>query len=354
MEIRCKERFKVEKECFVLGPFLIHGNYAEGEFDVPLITTEEPLILSINRGRSATYLVGGIGVEILKDEMTRAPLVETNSHDSALRLASYIKTHFNELVVVADTTTRFGKIRSLDPRVYNSDIYLRIGMFCGDAAGHNMVELASIAIVEYLKNLPEFKGCISRYAVSSNYCTDKKASLVNFQEGRGKWVKARAIIPGKIVREKLKTTPRRITQLNYKKNVCGSRLACAYGGQNSHYANIIAAIFQAAGQDVANVVEGSLGTTTAKCNSNGDLKFGIEMPCLICGTIGGGTRFPYARENLKKMGCVEGGNPPGANAKKFAEIIAAVVLAGELSTMAALTTGGEFIKPHLELERRVK
>ena len=348
---RIRNISKVEMNCYTLGSFLVHGDYAKGGFDVPLITREEPVILAVNRGRSATYLAGGVDVEILKDEMTRAPLITTFSHDTALRLAEYIDRHFEELKKVAESTTRFGKLTSIEPQVCGSDLYPRIGMFCGDAAGHNMTEKAAIAISEYLENLPEFKGNVRLFSISSNYCTDKKPSFVNLEKGRGKWIKARVNIPREIVQKKLKTLPEIIVDLNYKKNVIGSRLAGILGGGNSHYANVVAAIFLATGQDIANVIEGSMGFTTAYCTKNGGLEFGIEMPCLICGTIGGGVDIPYAQANLEKMRCGGGGKPPGENAKKFAEIIGAVVLAGELSTMAELTKGGEFIKAHLEMER---
>lgn len=342
---------KVEMNCYTLGPFLVHGNYAEGEFDVPLITAEAPLVLAVNRGRSVVYLAGGVGVEILKDEMTRAPLITTFSHDTALRLSGYIKRYFKELKKVAESTTRFGKLTSIDPKVCGSDLYLRIGMSCGDAAGHNITEKAAIAISKHLEDIPEFKGSVYLFSISSNYDTDKKPSRVNLVEGRGKWVKAKAKISREIVEKKFRTLPETIVELNYKKNVIGSILAGTLGGCNSHYANMVAAVFLATGQDVANVVEGSMGFTTAECTDSGDLLFGIEMPCLICGTIGGGIDVPYAQANLERMRCAGGGNPSGSNAKKFAEVIAAVVCAGELSTMAELTKGGEFIKAHLEMER---
>jgi hydroxymethylglutaryl-CoA reductase (NADPH) len=350
-EIRCVEKIKVEMDCYFLGPFLVRGEYADGEFNVPFITTELPVILAVNRGRKIGNLAGGVNVKILKDEMTRAPLITTVSHETALRLEKYIKEHFPILEGIVSETTRFGRLTSVETRIYEMDLYMRVGMFCGDAAGHNMSEKGAIAICKHLENLPEFRGKISLLSVSSNFCTDKKASAINLSRGRGKWVKASAEVPRAIVETGLGVSPEQIVELNYKKNVVGSRLAGILGGQNSHYANMVAAVFLATGQDIANVVEGSMGYTTALCTREGNLEFSIEMPCLIVGTVGGGTQLPYARKNLRKIGCLGGGNPPGVNAKKFAEIIGAVVWAGELSTMAELAKGADFIRAHLDFER---
>ncbi|NQU83564.1 MAG: 3-hydroxy-3-methylglutaryl-CoA reductase [Parcubacteria group bacterium] len=351
-ESRIRSIEKVEKVCYTVGPLLVHGNYAEGEFDVPLITAEELVVVAVNRGRGAIFLAGGANVTITRDEMTRAPLITTTSPKVAIRLARYINHHLDEIGAVAESTTRFGKLTSIEPRVHHSDIYLRVAMFCGDAAGHNMVEKAAIAVSEHLENLREFKDDVHLFSVSSNYCTDKKPSVINLEKGRGKQVVASIEIPRAVVRQKLKALPEEIVALNYKKNIVGSRLAGTLGGENSHHVNMISAVFSATGQDVANVVEASMGYTRASCTEESDLKFSIEIPCLICGTVGGGTRLPYAQANLEKMHCVGGGNPPGTNAKKFAEIIGAVVLAGELSTMAELTKGGKFIEAHLKSERR--
>jgi hydroxymethylglutaryl-CoA reductase (NADPH) len=61
------------------------------------------------------------------------------------------------------------------------------------------------------------------------------------------------------------------------------------------------------------------------------------MPCIEVGTIGGGTILEPQAAMLDMLG-VRGPHPtsPGANAQKLARIVAAGVLAGELSLCAAL------------------
>jgi hydroxymethylglutaryl-CoA reductase (NADPH) len=71
------------------------------------------------------------------------------------------------------------------------------------------------------------------------------------------------------------------------------------------------------------------------------------LPSLEIGTVGGGTGLPTQRENLRILGC-EGGKESGLNAKKFAEIIAATALAGEISLLAALAAG-HLAQAHIRL-----
>lgn len=107
-------------------------------------------------------------------------------------------------------------------------------------------------------------------------------------------------------------------------------------GFNAHFANIIAAIFLATGQDGAHIVEGSLGITATDM-SDGNLYITLYLPDLPIGTIGGGTGLPAQSEALKLLGVF--GGRDGKNSMKLAEIIGGAVLAGELSLLASLAEG---------------
>ncbi len=137
----------------------------------------------------------------------------------------------------------------------------------------------------------------------------------------------------------------------YLKNVVGSNLAGTIGGYNSHYANIVAALYLATGQDLANVVEGCMGQTVAQVTDDGNLYFSVTPSNLIVGTIGGGTCTDFASANLARLGCFGGAENPGDNSKKLAEILTATILAGELSTMCELTNPRRFIDSHKTIER---
>ncbi|HII60765.1 hydroxymethylglutaryl-CoA reductase (NADPH) [Pyrococcus horikoshii] len=317
----------------VAGPLKINGEYAKGEFYIPLATTEGALVASVNRGCSALTEAGGVVTTLIDDKMTRAPLIRCPNARRAREVAKWVEENLDYLQEKAvSKVTRHGKLRGVKPFIVGNNLYLRFEFETGDAMGMNMVTIASEEIMKVIEE--EFPD-VRYLALSGNLCVDKKPNAVNFILGRGKTVIAEAVVPRKIVEKKLKTTPELIAEVNYFKNLVGSAQAGSYGF-NAHFANIVGAIFLATGQDEAQITEGAHGITIAEVTPDGDLYISITMPSLEIGTVGGGTRVPSQREALEIMGVAGGGDPPGINAKKFAEIVAGAVLAGELSLLAAI------------------
>ncbi|USG99124.1 hydroxymethylglutaryl-CoA reductase (NADPH) [Thermococcus argininiproducens] len=331
----------------VAGPLKINGEYAKGDFYIPLATTEGALVASVNRGCSTLTAAGGVKTTIIGDKMTRAPLLKCPDARKAREVAEWVKGNIEYLQEEAvSKVTRHGKLRNIKPYIVGNNLYLRFEFETGDAMGMNMVTIASEELMKVIESrFPEVKYL----ALSGNVCVDKKPNAMNFINGRGKSVIAEAIIPREIVEKKLKTTPELIAEVNYRKNLVGSAQAGSYGF-NAHFGNIVGAIFLATGQDEAQITEGSHGITLAEVTPKGDLYISITMPSLEIGTVGGGTRVPTQREALTIMGVAGGGEPPGTNAKKFAEIIAGAVLAGELSLLAAIAAK-HLAKAHKELGR---
>ena len=199
-------------------------------------------------------------------------------------------------------------------------------------------------------------GDMEIISISWNFCTDKKPAAVNLILGRGKSVVAEAIVPANTVRTVLKSSVDEMVQLNIEKNLIGSAIAGSIGGFNAHAANLVTAVFIATGQDPAQNVESSncmtlmdkayvsifvccssSGNLISFFSANGDLHIMVTMPSIEVGTIGGGTILEPQAAMLDMLG-VRGPHPtsPGANAQKLARIVAATVLAGELSLCAAL------------------
>jgi hydroxymethylglutaryl-CoA reductase (NADPH) len=322
------------------GPLQIRGEHAQGEFYVPLATSEGALVASVNRGCSVIKAAGGATVRIIDDKMTRAPVISTRSVSEALKTKKWIETHFNELKKTAETTTRHGKLVKIDPIIIvGRYLYPRFVFTTGDSMGMNMVTIATETALDLL--IQETGAHV--VALSGNVCVDKKPSALNFIEGRGKSVVAEIVIPTEIVEKKLKTNVKSIIQVNIAKNLIGSAIAGSMG-YNAHYANMIGAIFLATGQDEAHIVEGSLGITTAE-DQDGDLYFSVNLPDLPLATIGGGTRLETARESLEIMGAYGEGK-----VGKFTEIVGGTVLAGELSLMGALAAG-HLARAHKDLGR---
>jgi len=324
----------------LVGPLQINGEHAHGDYYVPLATTEGALVASVNRGCSISKAAGGITVRIIDDKMTRAPVIRADSIQKALELKEWIERHFIELKEAAESTTRHGRLLKVDPViVVGRYVYPRFTFTTGDSMGMNMVTIATEKALEILTR--ETRAHV--VALSGNLCVDKKPSALNLIEGRGKSIVAEIIIPKNIVEEKLKTTAESIVEVNLAKNMIGSAISGSMGF-NAQYANMIGAIFLATGQDEAHIVEGSLGVTTAE-EQKGDLYFSVTLPDVPLATVGGGTSLETATECLQIMG-VQG----EGNVGKFAEIVGATVLAGELSLMGALAAG-HLARAHKNLGR---
>jgi len=330
----------------IVGPLRVEGDYARGEFYVPLATTEGALVASVNRGAKAVTLSGGARVKIVYDGMTRAPVFWTPSIVEAVRLVEWVREHLEDVRREAESTTRHGRLRDIQVFHTGNLVWLRFVYETGDAMGMNMATIATDKAAEYI--VREFPGEARLIAVSGNMCTDKKPALINQLLGRGKTVIAEALVKRDIALRVLKAPPEEIDYVNKAKNLLGTARAGSFS-LNAHIANIVAAIFIATGQDVAQVVESSMGYTWTETR-NGDLYISVTLPSLEVGTVGGGTRLPTQREALSIMGVAGGGDPPGTNAKKFAEIVAATVLAGELNLLAALAAN-ELARAHKILGR---
>ena len=331
----------------VAGAIVIRGEYAQGSYYLPLATTEGALVASVNRGCSIISKSGGATVRVFKNVMTRAPVFKLNSLEETKAFYDWIMLPetFDKLKAAAEATTRFGKLLEIVPFVSGNNIHLRLGFDTKDAMGMNMVTIASEAIT---KVIADEKGvpCVS---LSGNMCTDKKPSAINAILGRGKTVIAEARLSDSFIRETLKCTAESMFDVNYRKNFLGSMRAGSLGF-NAHAANIVAALFLACGQDPAHVVEGSLTVTEMDFDQNGDLICSVTMPAVEVGTIGGGTTIATQQECLKLLGVSGAGGTPGDNALALSEIVAAAVLAGEISLIAA-QAAGHLARAHAQLGR---
>jgi len=119
-------------------------------------------------------------------------------------------------------------------------------------------------------------------------------------------------------------------------------------GIHGHYANGLAALYIACGQDPACVAEAAVGITRFELAEDGGLYAAVTMPNLVAGTVGGGTGLPSQRACLDILGVAGAGH-----AQELAEICAALALAGELSIIGALCAQ-EFARAHQRLARRGK
>lgn len=334
----------------IAGPLLLDGR----EYSVPMATTEGCLVASANRGCKAIHLSGGATSVLLKDGMTRAPVVRFGSAKRAAELKLFLENpvNFDPLSMVFNKSSRFARLQAIKCAIAGKNLYLRFTCSTGDAMGMNMVSKGVQNVLDFLQ--AEFPD-MDVIGISGNFCSDKKPAAVNWIEGRGKSVVCEAIIKGDVVRKVLKTNVDALVELNMLKNLTGSAMAGALGGFNAHASNIVTAVYIATGQDPAQNVESSHCITMMETINDGkDLHVSVTMPSIEVGTVGGGTQLASQSACLNLLG-VKGANKesPGANSRLLATIVAGSVLAGELSLMSALAAG-QLVKSHMKYNRSSK
>jgi len=184
---------------------------------------------------------------------------------------------------------------------------------------------------------------ITNFYLESNFATDKKSSQVNILRTRGKRVVAECTIKGELLQSMMGISAKELFWSRQVSNVGAFLAGSANNG--AHAANGLTAMFIATGQDVANVSESHAGVTYAQLLDNGDYYWSITLTSLIVATYGGGTGLPTQRECLEMLGCYGNGK-----ADKFAEICAAVVLAGDTSLSSAILAG-DWVSSHDQFGR---
>ncbi len=329
----------------VAGPVQVRGDFADGVYHLPLATTEGALVASVNRGCTAINKSDGAASFVIKDGMARAPVLKARNISHAKEALAFIEHNKAKLKEITESTSKFLKFKEIQSWVVGRNLFLRFVFKTGDAMGMNMATIATDKAVKFL----ESETGLKHVALSGNVCVDKKSSALNLIQGRGKTVISEVVLTREVIKQVLKTSPEAMADIVYRKCLLGSALASSYGF-NAQFANVIAAIFIATGQDAAHVVEGSQGFTTAELTEEGDLLFSVTIPSLQVGTVGGGTALGTQREALELIGVHGAGEPPGANALKFAEIVGAAVLAGEISLIGALGAR-HLAEAHVKLNR---
>ncbi|XP_022743945.1 3-hydroxy-3-methylglutaryl-coenzyme A reductase 1 [Durio zibethinus] len=334
----------------IAGPLLLNGR----EYSVPMATTEGCLVASTNRGCKAIHLSGGATSVLLRDGMTRAPVVRFGTVKRAADLKLYLEDpeNFETMAVVFNRSSRFARLQGIKCAIAGKNLYLRFSCSTGDAMGMNMVSKGVQNVLDFLRtDFPD----MDVIGISGNFCSDKKPAAVNWIEGRGKSVVCEAIIKGDVVSKVLKTRVESLVELNMLKNLAGSAMAGALGGFNAHASNIVTAVYIATGQDPAQNVESSHCITMMEAVNDGkDLHVSVTMPSIEVGTVGGGTQLASQSACLNLLG-VKGASKelPGANSRMLASIVSGAVLAGELSLMSALAAG-QLVKSHMKYNRSSK
>ena len=323
------------------GPLRVNGAHASGDYYVPLATTEAALVASYSRGAQLVTEAGGCAAAVVNEGVARAPAFAFATMAEASLFVAWATAQFDAFHTVARGTTRHGELVDMQLVLEGNNVHLIFEFTTGDASGQNMVTIATEAICRAINETAPVKP---RYwFVEANMSGDKKATALSFTSVRGRKVSAEIAMPGSLVERRLHTTARAMAD-SARMSVLGGVMSGSIGVQG-HFANGLAALFIACGQDAACVAEVSVGVTRLEVQDDGSLYASVTLPNLIVGTVGGGTALPTQNACLEILGLAGAGH-----ARAFAELAAALALAGELSIIGALTAG-HFTGAHQRLAR---
>lgn len=323
------------------GPLHVNGSFAQGDYYIPLATTEAALVASYNRGAQLISKAGGCTAMLLSEVVNRAPGFAFNDLRESGQFVAWAMSQLDDFKRQAATTTRHGQLIDMKVTVEGNHVYLNFEFHTGDASGQNMVTIATQAICDYIELHNPVKP--QYFFIEANLSGDKKASFQSLGSVRGKKVSAEVVLPAELVQQGLHTTPAKMVDY-WRMSAMGGVLSGATGAQG-HYANALAALYIACGQDAACVAESAVGVTRFELTSRGDLYASVTLPNLMVGTVGGGTGLPSQRACLEIMGL----SGPG-KARALAEVCAGLCLAGELSIAGAMCSG-DFVRAHQLLAR---
>jgi hydroxymethylglutaryl-CoA reductase (NADPH) len=320
----------------VFGPLSIAGDFARGEFFVPIATTEGALVASYQHVANLLSRAGGVATRLSGRGVQRAPCFAFADLGSAARFAEWLPGRRAALEALVAEGSRHCRLQGLRPALLGNTVFVLLEFATGDAAGQNMVTLAAQAIATRV--LDETPVPIEHWQLESNWSGDKKASYLALLGGRGRRVSAEAQVPARLCTRYFRASASDMVRA-WNFATVGAALSGTVGVQ-ANVANALAGLFIACGQDVACVAEASAGVTRAECTPAGDLRISVTLPNLIVGSVGGGTRLPTARECLAMLRCAGDGG-----GDKLAEIACAVALAGEIALIGAMA-GGAYAAGH--------
>ena len=322
----------------IAGPLSFDSTLGACTVLVPMATTEGALVASYSRGMRILSESGTARARVLSEGLTQNPILVYARAEDAERAARFALAHFDEMKALVRRTTRHGALVAVRPEPIGRRLVLSLVFSTGDAIGINMAARATELVSQ---NVGERTGALERYVHGQD--VEKRANARALVEGRGRRAIADVTVPRALLQTLTRTTPEALVRIWRSYTVGYAEL----GTQNwlVQSANGIAAVMLACGQDVAYVTESAVGMLDLDVTPQGDLYASAHLPCLLLGTVGGGSAQGTARECLALLGCEGAGR-----ANHFAEIVAATVLAGDLSLMASFTTH-EFVAAHEALGR---
>jgi hydroxymethylglutaryl-CoA reductase (NADPH) len=325
----------------VAGPLRVVGQHADGCYPIPLATTEGALVASYHRGCQAINDAGGCHTVVVADGMTRTPCFRFETARAGYGFLEWCRANKADFARLVEQTSSHCRLRRVGGHIEGNHVFLDLEFSTGDAAGQNMVTIATESICRHV--VRTFPKAPEAVYIEANLSGDKKSTVTALTGVRGQRVIAEVRLDRETCEASLGVTPRDLEDYWYA-SAMGGVLSGAVGLQG-HYANALAALYIALGQDAACVAESAVGITRMTARHT-ELYASVTLPNVIVGTVGGGTALPDQAAFLASMNL-----PADKSNHALAEIISAVCLAGELS-IAASITNGSFARAHRILGRR--
>jgi hydroxymethylglutaryl-CoA reductase (NADPH) len=312
------------------GPIDISGQYAKGTFVVPLATLEGTLVASYSRGAKVMNQSGGCETLVYGDYFLRAGQFTTRSLAQSAELIEWCRNHEEKIRQLIHQSSPYISLIDMSYDCVGNTVIASIYLGTGDAMGSNMASRAAGVLSDYVA---ENSGLVEEVIIP--YPEDKKYIPAR---QKGKKVIARTVLK----RESFATITRTTLEKLATYTTSYKNLLALHGGYslNIHAANGMAAMFQAFGQDMAYIGECSQAIVDCHFVGPDSLEVSVTLPTLIIGTVGGGTGLPAFRTTLSMIDCYGSGK-----AKKLAEIMGAVILAGEIGCGAA-QCAHDFVRAH--------
>jgi len=230
----------------IAGPLTMVGEHAEGDFYIPMATTEGTLLASYSRGMRVISECGGVRATVVKHSMQRAPVFLFDNAIEAREFGKWLDENIDSIRGVVKTSSKTARLIEVEQYIVANMMYTRFCYTTGDAAGQNMTGRATLFACEWIRANHPLKP---RYLLSGNMETDKKHSMMNMIQTRGKRVIAEFVLKKDVAKELLRVDTEKLYRFRQIASVGTMQAGGAYSGP--HSANGITAMFIATGQDVA-------------------------------------------------------------------------------------------------------
>ncbi|PSN59226.1 hydroxymethylglutaryl-CoA reductase [Corynespora cassiicola Philippines] len=331
------------------GPLRVHDAEQTDDNDdgffAPLATVEPTLVASCSRGCKALNACGGVQFRALDEGMSRAPVFCFARPEHAVAFAGHVPSLTKQFAADAESTSQHARLKKLTPHIIGSKVHVKFDYACGDAAGQNMVTIATQeACDRFLETDLAKELGVKDFVIEGDMASDKKASWGNVKEPRGVQVLAWGELSNQVCEDILGCSTERLsTVLTWMKE---GQARNGQLGSNVNTANVVAAMFIACGQDAGSVAEASWSHLTSEYDGETKiLRLSLFFPSLPVGVVGGGTKYSAQKASLELLKC----RGPGGK-RRLAGLMVAFALALDASTAAAIASG-TFTQSHKRLAR---